>query len=125
MTTEFKNKYGTKAFAKEYIKELIVKFDILTPADINKYKEEGTHFNFPSEVTTLFSHWSGLRLLNESPPPLETGVMWSISQPYLEPRLPYSERLIHAPHWSFRNTPGSLFDATEPFFQTVSISESE
>ena len=34
-----------------------------------------------SSLRRLFSHWSGCRLLNSSPPPWATGIMWSISQP--------------------------------------------
>ncbi len=39
-------KYGTKAFAKEYVGELVSRFDKLTPEDIKKYKEEGTKKDF-------------------------------------------------------------------------------
>jgi len=79
------------------------------------------HTSLPSLFDALFCQCNGRKLLNSSPPPLETGVMWSISHPYLEFLSPYFEKFIYALHWSFRQTLGSLFETVVALFQTASF----
>jgi len=75
-----------------------------------------------SALPSLFFQWRGWRFWRSSFPPLETGKVWSTSQPnWLF--FPKEDLTIQAPQTSFLNLSGLDPTTTWPFPQTASIIE--